>query len=764
MDEPISLRWSDTFAILPPSDPICSKLPGDKIILPPSALQQLLSASSSRAAATSAGNGNNGGGFFGSGYPSGQAYGQETQQLPNPLIFRLVNPKNHNVVHAGIREFSAPEGTVGLSSLLLEALAIGPEDPVAAANTGPVGAGVSEGLTGKNAVSEGSRITVHAAQLQRGTYVRLRPLEAGYHPDDWKPLLERQLRQNFTTLTKDTVIPVQGSRGENFKLLVDKFAPDGDGICVIDTDLEVDIEALNEEQARETMRQIMERGQSGAGASSGSFKGGELSVWKDAEGQVVPGQYVDYTLPSWDRSQDVVISIGGISDADSLDLFVTPKSRRQRALPRDSVHVFGDFSPAQHGTKSITISPTNVELEDAESLLISVHAHQDPNSGMTATTPIAYAVRAKAASSGGTTAEEPMELDKADHSADDEQCTNCLQWVPKRTMVLHQNFCLRNNILCPMCRSVFKKGSPEYDAHWHCGHDEAHGDSPRSKAKHDWVFHTDHSCPACEFSTNSLSDLARHRTSVCPGKLILCRFCHLEVPQEGDPFHPSPEVALSGMTAHELADGARTTECHLCDRIVRLRDMETHLKHHELDKVSRPKPSVCRNVNCGRTLYGVGPRGQIGTATSQVKGPGNDIGLCSLCFGPLYVSMHDPDGKALRRRIERRYLGQMMTGCGKPHCANEWCKAGRSNTGLEAKGSSAAAVLPLVKPLLSGALDASKPCYFCVDEVSQTSRRLAELVAAEKAWDLEWCIAAAESERAHLDKMRGWLQSWAPTR
>ncbi|KAL5083789.1 hypothetical protein Trisim1_000916 [Trichoderma cf. simile WF8] len=757
MDEPISLRWSDSFAILPPSDPICSKLPGDKIILPPSALQQLLSASSARAA-TASSNGSNG--YFGSSYLSNQSYEQETQQLPNPLIFRLVNPKNHNVVYAGIREFSAPEGTIGLSSLLLEALAIGSDDYVPT-TTDVIDIEDPESLESKNATPESSRITVHAVELQKGTYVRLRPLEAGYDPDDWKPLLERQLRQNFTTLTKNTVIPVQGSQGENFKLLVDKFAPDGDGICVIDTDLEVDIEALNEEQARETMRQIIAKGQSGA--SGGSSQGGELSIWKDTEGQVVPGQYVDYTLPSWDRSQDLVISLSGISDADGLDLFITPKSRQQRSLPRDSAHVFGDFSPAQNGIKSITISPTNVELEDAESLLISVHAYQDADSDTAPanTTPYTYTIRAKTASLKEKSTAEAMELHQ-EHSADEEQCSNCLQWVPKRTMVLHQNFCLRNNIICPICKSVFKKGSPEYDAHWHCSNDEAHGDSTFSKAKHDHVFHTDRNCPACDFSTNSLSDLARHRTSVCPGKIILCRFCHLEVPQEGDPFNPSPEVVLSGMTAHELADGARTTECHLCDKIIRLRDMETHLKHHELDKVSRSKPSICRNVNCGRTLYGVGSKGQIGTPGSQVKAPGNDIGLCSICFGPLYVSMHDPEGKALRRRIERRYLSQLMAGCGKSHCANEWCKTGRSNTGLEAKGSSAAAALPLVKPFLPGALDASQPCYFCVDEASQAGRKLAELVAAEKAWDLEWCVAAAEYEKASLDKMRDWLQAWAP--
>ena len=408
------------------------------------------------------------------------------------------------------------------------------------------------------------------------------------------------------------------------------------------------------------------------------------------------------------------------------------------------------------------ISPTNIELEGAEAILVAVYAHRQAADAQHSPTPIAYTLRAKASQVHGPT--EVMDVDGEHRGADDEQCKNCLQWVPKRTIVLHENFCRRNNVLCPQCKTVFKKGSPEWEAHWHCEHDNEHGNSATSKARHDEVFHTDRTCPSCEFSTNSLPDLARHRTTVCPGKLILCRFCHLEVPQEGDPFNPAPEVVLSGMTAHELADGARTTECHLCDKIVRLRDMETHLKHHELDKVNRSKPLICRNVNCGRTLHGVGPRGQVGAATAQGQGPGNEIGLCSLCFGPLYVSMHDPEGKALRRRIERRYLGQMMTGCGKPHCANEWCKTGRANAGLDAKGSSAQAALPLVKPLLEKISNHGEPMFFCVDEANQTRRRLGEMFAAEKIWDLEWCVAAAEAEKGTVDRMREWLQAWAPMR
>ncbi|CVK91921.1 related to PRLI-interacting factor K [Fusarium proliferatum] len=750
MEEPAPLRWSSALPVISPSAIATKNLRGDKILLPQSALEQLLAAARSRPSTTTARSDP-------WSYSSSDA--DTAQQLPNPLIFRLVNPKNKNAVFAGIREFSASEGTLGLSPWLTEALGIQEDECVSPKEVIDLEQDTVQDRERMDV--DGIQIKVEARQLPKGTYVRLRPLEAGYNPDDWKPLLERQLRENFTTLSKGSMLAVKGARGEEFKLLVDKVAPEGDGICVVDTDLEVDIEALDEEQARETLRRIMSAQR---GTTDGSSTGGEIDIWKAVEGQVLEGEYVDYVLPSWNKSQPLAIELTTDEDEDTLDLFVTPKSSRQRALPRESVHVFGDFSPAVDGVKRIVISPTNVELEGAEQITISVHGYRHPDATAPPKT-LQYSLRAKVDLQDAKDGANGLSngAGEQEHSPDEEQCSNCLQFVPKRTMVLHENFCRRNNIVCPKCKSVFKKGSPEWEAHWHCEKDSAFGNSAESKAKHDDIFHTERQCPHCEFSTNSMADLARHQTSVCPGKLILCRFCHLEVPQEGDPFNPSPEVVLSGLTAHELADGTRTTECHLCDKIVRLKDMETHLKHHELDKVSRLKPPICRNANCGRTMFGVGSRGQV-RQTASTDQASNNIGLCSICFGPLYVSMHDPEGKALKRRIERRYLGQLMTGCGKSHCANPWCKTGRANAGLEAKPSSAREVLPLVKPLLGDVTNMDVPLWFCTDEGSQRGRKLAEMMAEEGVWDVEWCIAAAEAEKGSLERMRDWLQAWAPTK
>ncbi|PHH79585.1 hypothetical protein CDD82_2306 [Ophiocordyceps australis] len=331
MDEPSALRWSGTYALVAPP----RSLTGDKIILPQSALQQLLSITSTT---------------------DPFALHENTHQLPHPLTFRLVNTQNGNTVYAGIREFSSPEETLALSPFLLEALAVNPQH-------------LATELVDDAAILQ---IVVHAEKLSKGTYVRLRPLEAGYNPDDWKSLLERHLRDNYTCLTRNTTLSVQGVRGETFQFLVDQIAPQGDGICVVDTDLEVDIEALNEEQARETLRQIVST------STKHNPKDSQLDIWKDVAGQVSPKSYADYHLASWNRTQPLTITISEIQQADSLDLFVTPRSARQRALPRDSIHVFGDFGPAKDGTKSVTIAPTNAEMEDAESISISVASQGNP--------------------------------------------------------------------------------------------------------------------------------------------------------------------------------------------------------------------------------------------------------------------------------------------------------------------------------------------------------------------------------------------------
>lgn len=768
----IQLQWSAQFAVS--TSHRSTGLSGDKIILPPSALEQLLAASSKLADSQDV-SAPHFDPFNSSAFATHRRvesqYLDRQQQLPQPLTFRLVNPNNGHTVYAGIREFSAEDGEAVLSPFLANSLGLQNED----ATTNGDDVNMSEGVSEKT-----TWITIHARQLAKGKFVKLRPLEPGYDPEDWKALLEQHLRSNFTTLTNGEVLIVPGGRGfgkskEEFRFLVDGFQPEADAICIVDTDLEVDIEALNEEQARETLKRISEKIRQAPGTEAGSSRGGDLDIFKEQNGQVLPGEYVDYQLPSWPRDQFIQFELEGVSDEDDVDLLVSTSSARQRERPRVEDHIFADWSGRP--TKRIRLDPTNIELEGAEALWVSVHAfssedHSQKESNITRR----YTVRAKVADPDSPPVDK-VEITEQPPNPGEIRCKNCRQWIPERTMMLHENFCLRNNILCPKgCGQVFQKRSEEFTKHWHCPHDTFYGNTELSKTKHDTLYHPAEalSCSRCStvHSFTSVPLLAHHHVTTCPAKVILCKFCHLEVPQEGDPDEPNAEALLSGLTPHELADGSRTTECHLCNKITRLRDMDTHLKHHNLERKSRPRPRLCRNVNCGRTLDGVNSSGDTKAGTRMGQGPGNDVGLCSSCYGPLYVSMHDPEGKALKRRIERRYLQQMLSGCGKAWCKNDFCKTGRKNSGLPEAGTSTKDALPLSKPFVDASVkDVGSPFHFCVDDQSQKRKELALMLAAEydtqfgqQGYDIAWCVGALEAEKGSLEKAKQWLTGWAPRR
>lgn len=704
-----------------------------------------------------------------------------------------MNPSNGRICYAGIREFSAEEGYVGLSHFLRRSLGFDEDntlrDPKALSN------GDSNHKNSSTTIEE--RLTIHVEILPKGTYVRLRPLEAGYDPEDWKSLLEKHLRENFTTLTNGELLTVVWGR-EEFRFLIDGLKPNDRAISLVDTDLEVDIEPLNEEQARETLKKRVQKAKRAPGTAEGSSPGGLVEMEQDVDGQVRRGEYVDYIVEEWDRKKDLEIDLTPIDDEQDIDLFVTPAGSKQRAKPREDEHVFADFS--SNPSKRIKIKHTNTELDDAEAIWISVrgYEHQDPASSLQPTTPITYRLCITSTSSS-TSDLEISPTTPNPPTADEEVCTNCHQPVPKRTLFLHQNFCLRNNTLCPHCHQIFQKSSPAWKNHWHCPHDNSHGNTPSSLQKHNHLHHTPQTCHVCNNSSSSITfqsmrELAHHRTTTCPSKPILCRFCHLQVPQRGpeDPESNDPEVLLSGLTPHELLDGSRTTECHLCAKIVRLRDMATHLKHHDYERLARTKPVMCRNRCCGRVVIGYTRDGK--QIYKDTDASGNGLGLCTTCFGPLYANTYDPEGKQLRRRMERRYLSQFLAGCGKAWCRNSECKTGREHLGLEVvQGSKEAG--GRIRGLLEGM---GEGMSFCTDEGSQRRRVVGEMVAAERGvgdgvvvgrvdgeldgrvegsvgkngdegvrgggYDVEWCVNALEVEGGDLLKARGWLKDWALTR
>ncbi|GFZ49841.1 hypothetical protein JCM24511_07244 [Saitozyma sp. JCM 24511] len=135
--------------------------------------------------------------------------------IQSPWTFHLRNPRNPNVnqTHAGVLEFIAEEGIVHLPAWMMKTLGLNEGDPVR--------------LTG--------------ASLPKGKLVKIQAQSTDFlEVSDPKAVLESALRF-YSCLTKGDIIEITYN-SLIFEFLVMDTRPEGSGISIIDTDLEVDFE------------------------------------------------------------------------------------------------------------------------------------------------------------------------------------------------------------------------------------------------------------------------------------------------------------------------------------------------------------------------------------------------------------------------------------------------------------------------------------------------------------------------------------------
>ncbi|PSR94118.1 hypothetical protein PHLCEN_2v4546 [Hermanssonia centrifuga] len=135
--------------------------------------------------------------------------------LESPWMFKLSNPSNPAAsTHSGVLEFIAEEGLVHLPHWMMKTMRL----------------------------NEGDPIRVTGAELQKGKFVKLQAQTVHFlEISDPKAVLEQALR-HFSALTQGDIIEISYN-SIVFGLLVMETQPGGEGINVLDTDLEVDFAA-----------------------------------------------------------------------------------------------------------------------------------------------------------------------------------------------------------------------------------------------------------------------------------------------------------------------------------------------------------------------------------------------------------------------------------------------------------------------------------------------------------------------------------------
>ncbi|KAK9365731.1 ubiquitin fusion degradation protein UFD1-domain-containing protein [Lipomyces kononenkoae] len=615
----------------------------------------------------------------------------DRESLPSPLTFRLFNPATNAFTHCGVREFSAPESTVLISPQIASTL------------------GISEKQLHNDEAFRSPVIEISQCNLPKGTFVSLCPLDANYLTidDNWKALLESALQASYTTLTEGQTFSILNpATHETITLLVKNLQPEK-AVCIIETDLTVDITAMSEDHARKSL--------ANRDAKRKEANGTVATIIKDTP---LSGSFTDITqtflfeLKSWDKSLPLTVKLEVLDAGDSADRDIDARAADVFAsIDEYPSKDYFLWSTQSEENNVISIAPSNSFLTKSEKLSLAVGS---------CVVPLSFTLTVS------QTADITELESKQQVPPDSRQCPNCRQFFPLRTFQLHSAYCERNNLVCPHpnCGRIFRRQVGIPQSHWHCDLDSFSCDSVSTKGKHIATHHTLQTC-ICGERCPSQQDLAHHRATVCPQKLHICRFCHLRLAQESAP--DSQSDLLAGYSGHESRCGTRTTECQRCNRIVRLRDLDNHMQLHELQRVSAPMPRICANELCVRVID-----------DDPAAAISNTLGLCSSCFGPLYSPMHDPTGTRLKGRIERRYFIQLTAGCKRKLCTNSACISGRANSNLQklAPGD----VGTLVKELTQGG-----KLEFCVDEGMTRRRQLVNWIADDNEFARQWvCKAVGE--------------------
>lgn len=323
-------------------------------------------------------------------------------------------------------------------------------------------------------------------------------------------------------------------------------------------------------------------------------------------------------------------------------------------------------------------------------------------------------------------ASPPQVSDAAD--ASNPVCEFCGKHIPPQSLVLHTSFCRRNTVRCDKCGEAFRSCVPAN--HWHCscGVHETN-DFYQDHLK----LHEPATC-ACGLAA-SFEEVAYHRATQCPHRLHICRFCHLLLPVGEE----SAQSRIQGFSGHEFECGSKTVVCPSCSKPVLQRDLNAHLQHHDLvrrDRAFETGPVLCSNRNCPNIV-----------AKPGQQPPADRLGLCPSCYGVIYTTQHDPDGKLLRSRLERRYVIQLSRGCGNTWCSNQYCASG---SGIKRPMSE---VMKMV-----GNLMAQDDICLCVD---RTATKKATFLDDDSEYSREWRGLAISSCSTEADALR-WLQVNAP--
>lgn len=360
----------------------------------------------------------------------------------SPSEMQKSETQSHRTTHAGVLEFTAGEGSVGLP-------------PHVWSNLFPA------------EIPTSKLVEVRYVWLPKGTFAKLQPNEFGFSDiPNHKAVLETSLRQHATLSEGDILRVNHGSLTYNLRVL--ELRPSS-SVSVLETDIEVDIigSDLDAEKTTQNMLRPLIFGKSESGVvDEGSYMYYKFSLDENVWNRISSGD------------AEIEIKIDQQTQDGDTDLYV---SKHPLLFPTRHQH---GWSSHDIGSKVLVLSSKDQSLGPG-TYSIGIYGYKGKTS---------YYVSAIIQETSKPKLGQQSTILSSVAEADTIECRNCKHYIPSRTIALHEAYCSRHNIICkhPSCGVVLR--IEEAKNHVHC---EKCGNAFQTGEidKHMKVFHEPLHCP-----------------------------------------------------------------------------------------------------------------------------------------------------------------------------------------------------------------------------------------------------------------------------
>ncbi|KAJ1615386.1 ubiquitin fusion degradation-like protein [Cryptosporidium canis] len=512
--------------------------------------------------------------------------------------------KDSPETHCGVLDYSEQSGFISLPNKVLRCLNISPELHLGGPNQQTIW------------------IQIEYKKLPKGSMASFEVLS---HPDifkmhDIESLLETYLRNHFLTLTVGDTLMINQPNYSNSNycisvIRVQHLEPDN-SVSLINTDLSIDITYKDKglrdpahdppSQLNDQPNQLLCYESNNVDNSINSLNIGETFQLDDQQDAMYFKLEVPYNLKKvllgTENSENVAQLVISVHSDHYFDIFVSFPPIFEAS---SHLYIFRSFPDdlregSSGGGKSLVISPA-----DFTSYLRTLDSDPSGSSSLLAIFPSILFITIQRLEhkptepghlpkEGSSAAQGPSSIkvsiqycreqdDSVRPSADRDcsVCSNCRRRIPTHNLDLHSIQCERMYTFCDQCGLVLKK--KDLEKHTHCEKCPRLGLSLDQVEHHEKLYHQFTKCKLCGQDNIQPIQLRVHQTQECPKRIILCRFCNNFV-QAGTDGHyvDFKDKYYYNLTSHESYCGSRTTNCHLCNKVVLIKELKSHIElvHH----------------------------------------------------------------------------------------------------------------------------------------------------------------------------------------